>query len=64
MEGPQDDPASIKAIYRAENAEAALQRLEEFEALWASAIPRSGQAWRRAWQHVVPFFAFAPEIRR
>ena len=22
------------------------------------------QAWRRAWQEVIPFFAFGPEIRR
>ncbi|HWA89066.1 MAG TPA: IS256 family transposase, partial [Rhizomicrobium sp.] len=55
---------SIKAIYRAENAEAALQRLEEFEAQWGKRYPAIGQAWRRAWQHVVPFFAFAPEIRK
>jgi len=55
---------SIKAIYRAENADAALQRLEEFEAEWGKRYPAIGQAWRRAWQHVVPFFAFAPEIRK
>ncbi|WP_371930028.1 transposase [Bradyrhizobium sp. CCGUVB1N3] len=23
-----------------------------------------GAAWRRAWEHVIPFFAFAPEIRK
>ncbi|MCP3440944.1 transposase [Bradyrhizobium sp. CCGUVB14] len=23
-----------------------------------------GTAWRRAWEHVIPFFAFAPEIRK
>ena len=55
---------SIKAIYRAENAEAALQRLDAFEAEWGKRYPAIGQAWRRAWQHVVPFFAFAPEIRK
>jgi transposase-like protein len=55
---------SIKAIYRAENAEAALQRLEELEAQWGKRYPAIGQSWRRAWQHVVPFFAFAPEIRK
>ncbi len=22
------------------------------------------QSWQRAWEHVTPFFAFAPEIRR
>jgi transposase-like protein len=55
---------SIKAIYHAENADAALLRLEEFEAEWCKRYPAIGAAWRRAWQHVVPFFAFAPEIRK
>ena len=22
------------------------------------------QSWRRAWEHVIPFFAFPPEVRR
>jgi putative transposase len=55
---------SIKAIYRAENADMALVRLEEFEAEWGKRYPAIGQAWRRAWEHVVPFFAFAPGIRK
>ena len=55
---------SIKAIYRAENAEAALLRLAEFETEWGKRYPAIGQAWRRAWPQVVPFFAFAPEIRK
>jgi len=28
------------------------------------AIPAIGQAWRRAWEHVVPLFAFPPAIRK
>jgi putative transposase len=55
---------SIKAIYRAENADAALNRLSEFEAEWGKRYPAIGQIWRNAWEHVVPFFAFAPGIRR
>jgi putative transposase len=27
-------------------------------------ISCDGQAWRRAWEYVVPFFAFAPCIRK
>ncbi len=54
----------IKAIYRAENADMALVRLEEFEAEWGKRYPAIGQAWRRAWEHVIPFFAFAPAIRK
>jgi len=55
---------SIKAIYQAENADIALIRLEEFEAEWGKRYPAIGQAWRRAWEQVVPFFAFAPAIRK
>lgn len=55
---------SIKAIYRAENADMALVRLEEFEVEWGKRYPAIGQVWRRAWEHVVPFFAFAPGIRK
>jgi Transposase, Mutator family len=29
-----------------------------------SAYPAIGPIWRRAWEHVVPFFAFAPSIRK
>jgi putative transposase len=55
---------AIKAIYRAENAEQAFLRLEEFEAEWGKRYPAIGQVWRRAWEHVIPFFAFAPAIRK
>jgi len=55
---------AIKAIYRAENADMALVRLEEFEDEWGKRYPAIGQAWRRAWQHVVPLFAFPPAIRK
>lgn len=55
---------SIKAIYRAESAEVALLRLSEFEAEWGKRYPAIGQIWRNAWEHVVPFFAFAPGIRK
>jgi transposase-like protein len=55
---------SIRAIYQAENADMALIRLEEFEAEWGKRYPAIGQAWRRVWEHVIPFFAFAPAIRK
>jgi putative transposase len=42
----------------------ALLRLDEFEAAWGKRYPAIGQMWRRAWEHVVPFFAFAPSIRK
>jgi len=55
---------AIKAIYRAENADMAQVRLAEFEAEWGKRYPAIGQIWRNAWEHVVPFFAFAPGIRK
>jgi putative transposase len=54
----------LKAIYRAESAEAARDRLAEFESKWDARYPAIGQSWRRAWEHVVPFFAFPPDIRK
>jgi transposase-like protein len=55
---------AIKAIYRTENADMARVRLEEFEDEWGKRYPAIGQAWRRAWEQVVPFFAFAPGVRK
>jgi transposase-like protein len=57
--------AALKPIYRAETAEAALAQLEEFEqGPWGRKYPTVAQSWRRKWEQVIPFFAFAPEIRR
>src|SRR3954447_23196461 len=54
----------LKAIYRADTAEAAAAALDTFEAEWGKRYPAIGQAWRRAWEHVVPLFAFPPAIRK
>src|SRR5215475_1512936 len=54
----------LKAIYREETAEAAAAELDTFEAEWGKRYPAIGQAWRRAWRHVVPLFAFPPAIRK
>jgi putative transposase len=53
----------LKAIYRADTADAALDRLDAFEAAWGKRYPTIAAAWRRAWDQVVPFFAFPPAIR-
>jgi len=55
---------AIKAIYRAETVEAAAARLDEFEAKWGARYPAIAPSWRRAWEHVVPMFAFPPAIRK
>jgi len=57
--------AALRPIYAAASAEAALTALEAFEAgEWGRKFPTVAAAWRRAWQQVIPFFAFPPGIRR
>jgi putative transposase len=57
--------AALRPIYTAPTAAAAETALAGFEA-----GPRGtkygtiGQSWRRAWPQVIPFFAFALELRR
>jgi transposase-like protein len=46
-------------------SEAAEAELASFaEAPWGKKYPPIVSAWRRNWDQVIPFFAFAPEIRR
>jgi transposase-like protein len=57
--------AALRPIYAAPSAEAALAALDAFEAgEWGQKFPTVVSAWRRAWDRVIPFFAFPPEIRR
>ncbi len=57
--------AAIRPIYTAVTAEAAAAALDEFEASpWGQKFPTVVAAWRRAWDRVIPFFAFPPEVRR
>lgn len=56
--------AKLRDVYSAETAEAAREALEDFDEAWGKQYPSIAQAWRRAWQEVIPFFAFSPEIRR
>jgi transposase-like protein len=56
---------ALKPIYHAINAEVAQAELDAFErGPWGKKFPTIGAAWRRAWDRVVPFFAFPPEVRR
>jgi putative transposase len=57
--------AAIRPIYTAASAEAAQAELDTFErGPWGQKFPTVVAAWRRAWSHVIPFFAFPPQIRR
>jgi putative transposase len=56
--------AALRPIYQAESAAAAQARLEEFDrGPWGRKYPAIVLSWRRNWQQVIPFFAFAPEVR-
>jgi transposase-like protein len=57
--------AAIRPIYTAPSAEAALAELEAFaQGPWGQKFPTVATAWQRAWDRVIPFFAFPPAIRR
>lgn len=54
----------LKEIYRAPNAETAMERLEEFEEKWDEKFPVIGRSWRQNWERVIPFFDFPPAVRK
>jgi len=57
--------AAIRPIYTAASAEAAEAELDAFaRGPWGLKFPTVVAAWRRAWDRVIPFFAFPPTIRR
>ena len=43
----------------------AMKRLEEFETgEWGKKYPTIAASWRRAWEQVIPFFAYPAEVRK
>jgi putative transposase len=54
----------LKPIYTAIDADAAAKALERFEADWGERYPMIGKTWRDAWEYVIPFLAFPPDVRR
>ncbi len=57
--------AAIKPVYTAPSAEAAQSELDALEeGAWGKKFPTVVAAWRRAWDKVIPFFAFPAHIRR
>jgi putative transposase len=57
--------AALKEVYRAADAGAAEAALAAFEeGSWGRRYPAIGPSWRRAWDEVVPFYAFPAEVRR
>ena len=55
----------LRPIYKAATEAGAEAALEAFAASpWGAKYPTVVESWRRAWEHVIPFFAFPPEVRR
>jgi putative transposase len=56
---------ALRPIYTAPGADAAAHALDDFErGPWGQKFPTVVASWRRAWTHVIPFFAFPPDVRR
>lgn len=56
---------ALRGIYRAPTEAAATAALEALAAgPWGARYPAIPALWRRHWPHVVPAFAYPPEIRR
>lgn len=57
--------AALKPIYTASSADAAAVELDALEAgPWGQKFPTVVATWRRAWERVIPFFAFSPAVRK
>jgi putative transposase len=57
--------AALKDVYRALDDKAGQAALAAFEeGPWGQKYPAIAQSWRRAWEEVIPFYAFPGEVRR
>ena len=56
--------AALKRIYTSASIEDGARELDAFEETWGGKYRAAVRVWRNAWDNVVPFFQFPPEIRR
>jgi len=57
--------AELKKIYRAVDAQTALQALSDFEdSAFGKKYAAVSAMWRRQWEQVIPFFAYPQEVRK
>jgi putative transposase len=57
--------AALRPVYTAPTAEAAETGLAAFaDGPWGAKYATLVKSWRAAWEQVIPFFAFPPEVRR
>jgi putative transposase len=53
----------LRPIYTASDADTALPALEEFDDKWGERFPPITKSWKDAWEQVIPFLAFPPDVR-
>jgi len=56
--------ADLRKIYTSATAEAASAALDQFALKWDPQYPQIAKSWRANWPRVIPFFAYAPDIRK
>mgnify|MGYP001289968411 CR=1 FL=1 len=56
--------ADLKPIYQAATVEEAEVNLDAFSQNWDDRYPAIAKAWRRQWEHIIPFFAYPKDIRK
>lgn len=54
----------LRLIYTAATADAAEIALNAFAQKWDKTYPQIAKSWKNNWARVIPFFEYAPEIRR
>jgi putative transposase len=56
--------ADLRLVYTASTETEAEQQLVRFADKWDKQYPTISKSWLNHWQHIIPFFAFPPEIRK
>lgn len=56
--------ADLKRIYTSVTVDEAARELDAFEETWGGKYRAAVRVWRNAWDNVIPFFQFPPEIRK
>ena len=60
----KDVAADLRTIYTAATVDEAAIALDAFDKQWNDQYPQIAKSWRANWVRVIPFFAYAPEIRK
>jgi len=56
--------SALRPIYSAASEEAAMEELNQFEAVWGEKYPLIVRSWRQNWAEISTFFKYPPEIRK